>query len=130
MPCKCYKIPGPPYRPATPRPVANMPKDGWWDRLYKMVDYWSPPRGEAFPGTSVLDYWREHDHVDRALEFIFWWMKYNPVLPHENPFIDALEGPTEAFLKEIDTAFDGYIDERCSEEYDLPEEFPGFGIRY
>ena len=44
--------------------------------------------------------------------------------------LDAFEGPSEAFLKEIDAAFDGYIDERRSEEYHLPEEFSGFGIRY
>ena len=44
--------------------------------------------------------------------------------------LDAEPGPSEAFLKEIEAVFRGYIEECSSEDYDSPEELSGFGIRF
>ena len=44
--------------------------------------------------------------------------------------VEGEPGPSEAFLKEIDTAFYGYIDEGLSAVFVSQEEFSGFELRY
>ncbi len=44
--------------------------------------------------------------------------------------LDAEGGPSEAFLKAIEAAFHGYVDECLSEGFSLQEQFSGFEIRY